>query len=88
MDISSAYSILSNVYANASKAAGCFYVYSYRPEYDAATKRTVKKDVKSIGKIETKDGFGQIILNNKFLKEYPDFVDFKVERTAKTYTSQ
>ena len=82
MDISSAYSILSNVYANASKAAGCFYVYSYRPEYDAATKRTVKKDVKSIGKIETKDGFGQIILNNKFLKEYPDFVDFKVERTA------
>ena len=45
MDISSAYSILSNVYANASKAAGCFYVYSYRPEYDAATKRTVKKDV-------------------------------------------
>ena len=43
MDLSSAYSVLSNVYANFSKKSGCFYVYSYRPVYDPAFKSTLKK---------------------------------------------
>lgn len=43
MNLSSAYSVLSNVYANYSRASDCFYVYTYRPFYDPEKKRTLKK---------------------------------------------
>ena len=75
MDLSSAYSVLSNIYANYSKKSGYFYVYSYRPDYDISTKNTLKKDVTSIGKICTVDGIGTIEFNAKFLKEHPDLLE-------------
>lgn len=83
MDLSSAYSVLNNIYANFSKKSGCFYVYSYRPEYDISTKSTLKKDVTSIGKICTVDGIGTIEFNAKFLKTHPEFINLKVSRRAK-----
>ena len=83
MDLSTAYSLLSNVYSNYSKTASCFYVYSYRPEYDPVSKRTKKKGIKSIGKIMAEDGFGEIIFNSKFLNANPGLMNFKVLRTAK-----
>ena len=60
MNLSSAYSVLSNVYANYSRASDCFYVYTYRPFYDPEKKRTLKKDIQSIGKILSADGIGTI----------------------------
>ena len=83
MDLSSAYSVLSNIYANYSKKSGYFYVYSYRPDYDISTKNTLKKDVTSIGKICTVDGIGTIEFNAKFLKVHPEFINLQVSRTAK-----
>ena len=83
MNLSSAYSVLSNIYANYSKKSGYFYVYSYRPDYDISTKNTLKKDVTSIGKICTVDGIGTIEFNAKFLKEHPEFINLKVSRRAK-----
>ena len=83
MDLSSAYSVLSNVYANFSKKSGCFYVYSYRPVYDPAFKSTLKKDISSIGKICSEGGIGPIEFNAKFLKVHPEFINLKVSRRAK-----
>lgn len=83
MDLSSAYSVLSNVYANYSRASDCFYVYTYRPFYDPEKKRTLKKDIQSIGKILSADGIGTIEFNSRFLNANPGFVDFKVKRTAR-----
>lgn len=83
MNLSSAYSVLSNVYANYSRASDCFYVYTYRPFYDPEKKRTLKKDIQSIGKILSADGIGTIEFNSRFLNANPGFVDFKVKRTAR-----
>ena len=83
MDLSSAYSVLSNIYANFSKKSGCFYVYSYRPAYDVTSKTTLKKDVSSIGKISSAGGIGPIEFNAKFLKTHPEFINLKVLRRAK-----
>lgn len=83
MDLSDAYSVLSNVYVNFCKSAKCFYVYTYTPKYDPETKRTLKKNVQSIGKITSEDGLGEILFNGKFLNANPGIVDFKVLRTAK-----
>ena len=51
MNLEEAYGLLNNIYVNFSKSAKGYYVYSYRPQYDTVTKRTLKKDVTSIGKI-------------------------------------
>lgn len=83
MDLSNAYSILKNVYVNFSKVNNCFYVYKYRPEYDPTSKRTLKKDVMSIGKIRETDGLGRIEFNSKFLNIHPEFASLKILRTGK-----
>ena len=86
MDLSSAYSVLSNIYANFSKKAGCFYVYSYTPVYDSSTKNTSKKNITSIGKISSESGIGLIEFNAKFLRAHPEFINLKVFRKAKNTT--
>lgn len=83
MDLSSAYSVLANIYANFSKKAGCFYVYSYTPVYDSSTKNTYKKNITSIGKISSESGIGFIEFNAKFLRAHPEFINLKVFRKAK-----
>ena len=70
MDLTSAYSVLSNIYANFSKKAGCFYVYSYTPVYDSSTKNTSKKNITSIDKISSESGIGLIEFNAKFLRAH------------------
>ncbi len=83
MNTTDAYSFLNNIYANYSKKTKCFYVYSYRPEYDAVSKKTLKKDVVSIGKIKESSGFGEIVFNSKFLGLHPEFINFTVIRPGK-----
>ncbi len=61
MNLEEAYGLLNNIYVNFSKSAKGYYVYSYRPQYDTVTKRTLKKDVTSIGKIFSETGLGEII---------------------------
>ena len=43
MNLEEAYGLLNNIYVNFSKSAKGYYVYSYRPQYDTVTKRTLKK---------------------------------------------
>ena len=83
MNIEEAYACLSNIYVNFSKVNACYYVYSYRPEYDPNTKKTLKRDIVSIGKIFNDSGIGEIIFNSKFLNSHPLFINLTVLRTGK-----
>ena len=83
MDLEEAYGLLNNIYVNFSKRAKSYYVYSYRPQYDTVTKRTLKKDVTSIGKIFSETGLGEITFNSSFLNAHPGFVNLSVVRTGK-----
>ena len=83
MNLEEAYGLLNNIYVNFSKSAKSYYVYSYRPQYDTVTKRTLKKDVTSIGKIFSETGLGEITFNSSFLNAHPGFVNLSVVRTGK-----
>ena len=88
MNLEEAYGLLNNIYVNFSKSAKGYYVYSYRPQYDTVTKRTLKKDVTSIGKIFSETGLGEIIFNSSFLNAHPGFVNLSVVRTGKNKISR
>ena len=75
MNLEEAYGLLNNIYVNFSKRAKSYYVYSYRPQYDTVTKRTLKKDVTSIGKIFSETVLGEITFNSSFLNAHPGFVN-------------
>lgn len=84
MNIDAVYSLFKNVYVNFNKRNNCFYVNSYRPEYSTELKKTQKKEVKCIGKIENSDtGIGKITFNSSFISKHPEIVNFNVLRTGK-----
>jgi hypothetical protein len=83
MTIASAYDVFANVYVNPNRKAGCRYVYTYTPSYSPEKKRTLKKNIKCIGKIMAEDGLGEVLFNRNFLTEHPEFMHLKAVRTGK-----
>ena len=83
MSLSTAYAALANVYVNLNRKAGCRYVYSYVPSYSREKKRTLKKDIRCIGKILAEGGEGEVLFNGRFLAAHPEFAMLRAVRTGR-----